>query len=200
MMLTPRRLSAFACCALLAVAFTAASTAASAEPQRYVLDPGHSWAQFEVVHFATSTIRGRIGPAEGSVTLDRAAGRGELGITLPMASISTGFAPFDGHLRGADLLDTATYPTAWFVARQFAFEGDRLRSVRGEFSFHGMSRALTLTATRFACYDHPVLKREVCGGDFEGEVLRSEFGVGYGAPVVADRVMLKVQVEGVRAD
>jgi polyisoprenoid-binding protein YceI len=190
-----RSWAAGACVALLL-----ACAAIRAEPRRYTLDPGHSWVQFEIVHFATSTIRGRLGPAEGSVTIDRAAGRGELGITVSTASISTGFKPFDGVIRGPDLLDAATHPTAWFVARQFHFEGDRLRSVRGEFTLRGVSRALTLTATRFGCYDHPVLKREVCGGDLEGELLRSEFGMNYGAPFVADRVALKVQVEGVRTD
>jgi polyisoprenoid-binding protein YceI len=185
-----------ACGVLLALA----CGSARAEPLRYTLDPGHSWVQFEIVHFGTSTIRGRLGPVEGSVSLDRAAGRGEVGITVPTASVSTGFKPFDGVIRGAEILDAATHPTAWFVARQFNFEGDRLSSVRGEFTFRGVSRALTLTAARFGCYDHPVLKREVCGGDFEGEILRSEFGASYALPFVADRVVLKVQVEGVRAD
>lgn len=191
------RLTTSACFALVAAAGAAPAAAA---PQTFRLDPGHSWVQFEIVHFGTSTIRGRFGPAEGSVTLDRAAGRGEVGITMPMASVSTGFKPFDGHLRRNDILDTEAHPTAWFVSRQFEFDGDRVRAVRGEFTLRGVSRGLTLTATRFACYEHPRLKREVCGGDFEGELLRSEFGISYGLPFVADRVVLKVQVEGVRDD
>jgi len=190
-----RRFAAGAAFALVSLACAAPAAAA---PQTYRLDPGHSWVQFEVLHFGTSTIRGRFGPAEGSVTIDRATGRGEAGITVSTASVSTGFKPFDGHLRRNDILDTDTHPTAWFVARQFEFDGERVRSLRGEFTLHGVSRGLTLTATRFACYEHPRLKREVCGGDFEGELLRSEYGISYGLPFVADRVLLKVQVEGLR--
>lgn len=177
-----------------------AVTSATAAPVDYVLDPQHSWVQWEVVHFGTSTIRGRLGPAEGVVTLDRAAGRGEVSVSLPTASVSTGIGPFDAHLRGPDLMDTAAHPTAWFVARQLRFDGERLVELRGEFTWRGQSQPLTLTAQRFACYQHPRLQREVCGGDFEGRLKRSDFGAGYGLPLVADPVTLRVQVEGVRSD
>lgn len=177
-----------------------AVTSATAAPVDYVLDPQHSWVQWEVVHFGTSTIRGRFGPAEGVVTLDRAAGRGEASVSLPTASVSTGIGLFDAHLRGAELLDTAAHPTAWFVSRQLRFDGERLVELRGEFSFRGHSQPLTLTARRFGCHPHPRLQREVCGGDFEGRVKRSDFGAGYGLPFVADAVTLRVQVEGVRID
>jgi polyisoprenoid-binding protein YceI len=40
----------------------------------------------------------------------------------------------------------------------------------------------------------------VCGGDFEGELLRSDFGATFGLPLIANRVRLQVQVEGRRPD
>ena len=66
--------------AVLALALSSlalAATPAAAEPARYTLDPAHSWVQFELSHFGTSTIRGRLGPAEGSVSLDRGTVRVE---------------------------------------------------------------------------------------------------------------------------
>jgi polyisoprenoid-binding protein YceI len=166
----------------------------------YTLDPAHSFVQFELSHFATSTVRGRLGPANGTVTLDAAAGRGEVGVSIPMASVSTGFGPFDAHLRGSDLLGVTEHPTAWFVSRQPSFDGKRLTALRGELSWRGISQPLTLQVKNFNCYPHPRLQREVCGGDFEGQVLRSDFGVNYGVPFVADTVTLRIQAEGIRAD
>lgn len=177
-----------------------AATPAAAEPARYTLDPAHSWVQFELSHFGTSTIRGRLGPAEGSVSLDPGAGRGEIGVTIPMASVSTGLAAFDKHLRDAELLSTTEHPTAWFVSRDPRFDAGRLTELRGELTLRGVSRGLTLTATRYACHRHPVLQHEVCGGDFEGRLRRSDFGIDYGLPFVRDEVTLRVQVEGVRSD
>lgn len=191
--------AAVACFTLL-LGLALVATPAAAEPARYTLDPAHSWVQFELSHFGTSTIRGRLGPAEGSVSLDRSAGRGEIGVTIPMASVSTGLAMFDKHLRDGELLSTTEHPTAWFVSRDLRFDADRLTELRGELTLRGVSRGLTLTAIRFACYRHPVLQREVCGGDFEGRIRRSDFGIDYGLPFVRDEVTLRVQVEGVRGD
>jgi polyisoprenoid-binding protein YceI len=39
-----------------------AATLSPAAPAVYVLDPDHSFVFFEVLHFGTSTLRGRFGP------------------------------------------------------------------------------------------------------------------------------------------
>lgn len=182
----------------LAGALALVHCAAHAEPAHYTLDQHHSWVQFELSHFGTSTIRGRLGPAEGRIVLDRSAGQGAVGITVRTASVSTGLSVFDWRLRRADLLAAEEHPTAWFVARTLAFDGDRVADVRGEFTLRGVSRPLTLTAIRFGCFEHPVLRREVCGGDFVGHFLRSDYGIDFGLPFVGDDVTLTVQVEAVR--
>lgn len=181
-------------CALL---WAIAALPAAAAPVAYTLDPAHSWVHFELSHFGTSTVRGRLGPARGSVTLDRAAGAGEIGIEIDTASVDTGLALFDARIRRADLLASEGHPTAWFVARDLRFDGARLAEVRGEFTLRGRSQGLTLVATRFGCHPHPPLQREVCGGDFEATLKRSDFGIDFGLPFVGDTVTLRVQVEGV---
>jgi polyisoprenoid-binding protein YceI len=62
----------------------------------------------------------------------------------------------------------------------------------------GVARPVTLTATRFNCYDNPILKREVCGGDFEATIQRSQFGMTYGLPGIPDNIRLLIQVEAVK--
>jgi polyisoprenoid-binding protein YceI len=176
----------------------AAVAPASAQMVGYELDPQHSFVHFEVLHFDTSTVRGRFGPVEGVVGLDRGAGRGTVSLRIPVASVDTGLRVFDARLRESDLLAAAAYPEAFFVAQDFRFEGDSLAAVRGVLTLRGVDKALTLRAQRFACRDDAARGREVCGGDFETEIRRSEFGADFGSPWVADRVRLIVQVEGVR--
>jgi polyisoprenoid-binding protein YceI len=178
---------------LLALALPAA-----AEPRTYELDPDLSSVHFEVLHFDTATLRGRWVGLRGSVTLDAAAGRGEAGVRIATAGVDTGLKILDARLRQDDLLDVAASPEAFFVARQFRFEGSALAELRGEFTLRGISTGLTLKALRFGCRDDDPRGREVCGGDFEGFVRRSDFGMTFGLPLVADRVRLLVQVEGVR--
>jgi len=45
-----------------------------------------------------------------------------------------------------------------------------------------------LKATNFNCYDSPMLKREVCGGDFEATLDRSQFGMNTGWTGVSQRM------------
>lgn len=184
--------------ALLTGALAVGAAPARAEPETYTLEPENSWVQFELHHFGTSTIRGRFGPAAGRVTLDRAASRGEVGVTVATATLSTGTPVFDARIRAADMLATDEYPTAWFVARELRFEGDTVAEVRGEFTLRGTSRTLLLHADRFGCYESERFRREVCGGDFVGSFRRSDFGISFGLPFVSDAVTLRVQVEAVR--
>lgn len=179
----------------------AASHAVHAQPVAYRLDPKHSFVHFEVLHFDTATLRGRFGPLQGEVELDRAARRGRVQVVVEVAQVSSGLPVLDARLRGPDLLDAEGHPQAFFVAEGFDIDNaGHVRAVRGEFTLRGQGRPLTLSAERFRCYTHPLLRREVCGGDFTAEIERSAWGITYGLPFVAERVRLRVQVEAVRQD
>lgn len=178
---------------------------AHAEPVAYTLDPTHSFVIFELLHFGTSTIRGRFGPLAGQVMLDRAARRGRVQVVIDTAAVSTGVPLLDARVRGAEMLAVAQFPQAFFVAERFEFDppgvagGEAaVRSVRGEFTLRGQGQPLTLNAERFGCYSSPLLRREVCGGDFTGDFNRSAFGITHSLPFVADTVRLRVQVEAIR--
>lgn len=188
-------------CVAAAVAAIAALMPAHAEPLTYQLDPTVSFVHFELLHFGTSTVRGRFGPIQGSVTLDRAAGRGELGLRIPTGTLSTGVPIFDARVRESDMLATAAFPEAFFVASRFRFDGDKLAEVRGEFTLRGVGQPLSLVARHFACREEDVPEGgrfEVCGGDFEAEFTRGDFGINYGLPFIANRVLLRIPVEGRR--
>lgn len=113
---------------------------AQAEPVRYVVEPHHTFVNFEVMHFRTSTVRARFDRIEGSVTLDRSARKGQAEIDIDTTSVSSGIAEFDAHLRNADFLDTSRSPKARFVGTDFSFEGDRVTAVAGSLALIRMSR------------------------------------------------------------
>lgn len=171
-----------------------------AESATYAIDPTHTFVTFEIGHFGTSTNRGRIDRKEGSVTLDRAAKTGKVTLSLDPASINSGTAAFDKHLQSADLFDVAKYPKIEFVGDQFSFDGDKVSAVSGNLTLLGKPLPVTLKANRFNCYASPMLnKREVCGGDFEATIQRSQWGLNYGLQYgFPDNVRLVVQVEAIK--
>lgn len=199
--MTPFQTTLRALCSRLALAtmMVAPPAALAQDAVTYTLEPTHTNVTWEVLHFGTSTTRGRIDRVEGQVVLDRKAGRGRVDLQIDLAAgLSTGIAPFTARLKETDLLATAEHPTAWFVAERLEFDGEQLRAVHGELTLKGVSRGFSLVAVRFDCYMNPLFRREVCGGDFEGRLRRSEFGMSFGLPFVADEVLLKVQAEGIR--
>ena len=185
--------------ALAAASLAGASTVALAAPENFTIDPVHTHVHWEIKHFGTSTSRGRFDAVSGNLTLDREARSGSASISIATGSISTGFAPFDGVLRGRYLLATTEYPTAYFVAQRFEFQGDALASVTGVLTLRDVSQSLTLRALRFACrIDTEPVAHEVCGGDFETVFARSAFGITHSLPFVSDRVRVLIQIEATR--
>ncbi|HEX6720555.1 MAG TPA: YceI family protein, partial [Burkholderiaceae bacterium] len=178
------------------LALSLLALAAQAEPVRYRFDPTHTFVHFELSHFGTSTIRGRIGPLNGEVEIDRGARRGRVQVEIDTAQAGTGVAVLDARLREPDMLSVQAHPKAYLVAERFEFDdAGRVKSLRGEFTLRGVSQPLTLTALRFNCYTSPLFRREVCGGDFEGTFSRSTVGITHSLPFVSDSVRLLVQVE-----
>ncbi len=186
---------------LLALATVAALSTglAHAESANYAIDPTHTFATFEIGHFGASTNRGRFDKKTGSVTLDKAAKTGKVDIVIDTTSVNTGTAAFDKHLQSPDLFDAAKHPTMTFTGNQFTFDGDKVTAVAGTLTLLGKSAPVTLKASQFACYQSPMLKREVCGGDFETTIDRTVFGMNYGVDWgFPKNVRIVVQVEAVK--
>ncbi len=190
-MFAPRR-------ALVALAAGGAVGAAHAAPQEFTIDPQHTHVHWEIRHFGTSTSRGRFDAITGSITLDRESHSGSASFTIATGAVSTGFAPFDGVVRGPYVLATTEYPSAYFVAQRFSFDGERLASVTGELTLRNVSQTLTLRAQRFSCRQATEPAREVCGGDFDTRIERSTFGITHSLPFVADSVRVLIEIEAVR--
>ena len=86
-----------------------------------------------------------------------------------------------------------------FVADKFSFAGDKVSEVTGQLNMLGKTNPVMLKATNFNCYVNPPLKREVCGGDFETTIQRTQWGMGWGLNYgISDAVKLVVQVEMVK--
>ncbi len=175
------------------------AVAAQAQNVTYALDPAHTRVHWEVVHFGTSTSRGRFDGIAGSLQLNAAAATGEVSIAVNTASVNTGVAPLNSVMRST-YLSATEHPQAYFVANGWRWKAGAPLEVRGEFTLRGVSRPLVLRAAQLNCHPHPMLKREVCGADLVGELQRSDFGVTDGLPFIADTVTLRIAVEAIRTD
>jgi polyisoprenoid-binding protein YceI len=184
---------------IAATALAAAGLCTGAHAAGYAIDPTHTNVYFEATHFGTSTNRARFDKKSGMVEFDRAAKTGKAEVTIDTTSINSGVAPFDKHLRSDEFFDAEKHPTAVFKGDTFVFDGDKVSEVQGTLTIRGKTHPVTLKAKSFNCYDNPILKREVCGGDFETTIKRSQWDINWGLQMgVADMTKLIIQVEAVK--
>lgn len=184
---------------LVALAALAAAGIAQAQTATYAIDPAHTAVTFEAMHFNTSTLRGRFDRKEGQVQIDRQAKTGKAEISFDANSVSTGVPALDTHLKSKDFFNAAESPSVKFSGDKFEFEGDKVSAVNGTLTLLGKTLPVSLKAQRFNCYINPLLKREVCGGDFETTIARSQWGMGYGLNFgLPDTIHLLIQVEAIK--
>ena len=96
------------------------------------LDPAHSTIEFAVKHMMFTTVRGRFTKFSGTVRVDeRNPDLSGVDVDIEAASIDTGVADRDTHLRSADFLDVENHPRITFrstnVEGAHAKTGDRFR-------------------------------------------------------------------------
>jgi len=163
--------------------------------ESYTVDPNHTHPSYEVDHLGWSIQRGRFDNVTGKITLDRAAKTGTVDVTIHVASISSGVAKLDEHLRSEDFFNVAKYPSMTFKSKKVVFSGDKPASVPGELTLLGVTKPLTLTVSAFHCAYNNFAKKDVCGADAVGVIKRTEFGMTTYAPALGDEIKLLINVE-----
>lgn len=171
---------------------------ALAAPEKYVIDPAHTFPRFEYSHFGYSTQSHRFEKAEGSIVLDREARAGSVEVVIDANSINAGSARFNEHIRSGDFFDVEKYPSITFKSSELQFDGDKLTTVTGNLTLKGVTRALALTVTSFHCMPHPIRQKDACGANATAKLKRSDFNLGKYVPNVSDEVTLVISVEAVK--
>lgn len=164
----------------------------------YTVDPKHTFPSFEISHLGFSIQRGRFDRTSGKVTLDPGKGTGSINITVETASISTGLAELEKHLRGQDFLDAARYPHSTFVSDKLTFNKDQLIAADGIMTLHGVSKPVHLVIDHFYCGMNLIAMKNTCGANATATIKRSDFGVDKYVPKVGDEVKIDIQIEATK--
>ena len=170
-----------------------------AQTPNYAIDPTHTFVNYENGHYGTTTNRGRFSTKDGTLFFDRNGRAGKVEVIIDISSVNTGVDFLNRQIQGRDFFNVADFPTATFTSDKFLFEGDKVSEVQGQLTLKGQTHPVALKATKFNCYVNPLVKREVCGGDFETTIQRSQWGVLWGLQFgFEDAVKLIIQIEAIR--
>jgi polyisoprenoid-binding protein YceI len=180
------------------------TTATRAATSTWRLDPAHSSIEFSVKHMMMTTVRGRFKEFQGTLSADEEHPQGCcVDVEIQAASIDTGVADRDAHLRSADFFDVERYPEIVFRSRRadgdFAREGDRFR-VTGELTIRDTTTEIVLDCVYEGRGQDPWGK-ERAGFSGTAELDRREWGLKWnqaietGGVLVANKVRIQVEVQ-----
>jgi len=193
-----RIIHAVAVLALLALPALAAA-------ETWSIDADHSSVGFTVRHMMVSNVKGSFGTFSGTVEVDEKNSAGsKVSVTIDAASINTGVAKRDEHLRSADFFDTARYPTMTYVSKKVEKTGkDRLK-VFGDLTLRGVTRPVVLDVEGpTAAYRDPWGKTRR-GASATAAINRRDFGLTWnkvieaGGVLVGDEVKIILEMEFIR--
>lgn len=171
------------------------------------LDPTHSSVEFAVKHMMMTTVRGRFKEIAATLRGDRDHPE-EAGVevTIQAASIDTGVADRDAHLRSADFFDVEAHPLITFrgtgVDNPPRQEGDRFK-ITGDLTIRGTTMEVELDCEYLGRGTDPWGKTRA-GFSFQSEINRQDWGLKWnqvietGGVLVANKVKIEGEVQFVR--
>ena len=137
---------------------------ASDVPDVYEILPFHSQVEFAVPFMGLATVKGAFEDFTGTLLLDeRALEKSSVAMVIQAASLHTGNALRDKHLRSDDFFDVEKYPALVFESDHIERAPGGAYRVHGTLTMHGTSRAIVLPfSVRHA------VRRDVNGVDYAG--------------------------------
>ena len=182
---------------LATAAVGAALIGTPALAEEFAFDPSHTHILFTISHFGFSDVRGEFLDFEGAAVLDEEdPANSSVTVVVDTASIDTGWAERDAHLRNADFFDVETYPTMTFESTAVEMTGDDTARVTGDLTILGTTQPVTLDVTLNAVGPHPFREGvTVAGFSATGTIDRTDFGLAYGSPGIGDEVTILIETE-----
>lgn len=162
----------------------------------YVLDSAHGKITWSVDHMGFSTYVGQFTDVTANLDLNvRNPGASKLDASVKTDSVGTFHDGLDKHLKTADFLDTAKFPTAQFKATGIRLVDRDSAKISGNLTLHGVTKPIVIDADFNQAGINPVDKQYSLGFDGEAKIKRSDFGINYGLPLLGDEVTLHLEAE-----
>jgi polyisoprenoid-binding protein YceI len=171
----------------------------------YTVDVAHTRIGIRARHAMVTTVRGSFGDFSGEARLEPADPASSwVTLRIRTASIDTGNADRDAHLRSADFLDVESYPELAFTSTEIEQLDDDQFAVTGDLTIKDVTHPVTVEFTLTGSALDPFGNLRV---GFEGAlaILRSDWGLTWNAALetggwlVSDRIQIEFDVSAIRA-
>ena len=196
---------------LVAVTFTLATTALAASAPasnppvgNFDIDPAHSKVGFAIKHLVISTVEGRFKTFDGKIDLKEKFDQSSVTANVDVASIDTGVAKRDDHLKSPDFFDVKKKGFDKMTFKSTAITGTpESFKMTGDLTLHGVTKKVTFDGN-FGGAVVGMMKEERVAFTANTKINRKDFGLTWNkaveaGPVVGDEVTINLQVEATKS-
>ena len=184
--------------------FDASTTAIDDISGDYALDVTHSRLGFVARHAMVTKVRGQFGAFTGTAHIDEANPVDSMvDLSIDVASIDSGTADRDGHLKSGDFFDAETYPTITFSSTDVKRAGSDW-TITGDLTIKDVTKPVTIEFEQTGSARDPFGNLRV---GFEGEttINRKDWGLTWnaaletGGVLVSEKIKLEFDVSAIRS-
>ncbi len=175
--------------------------------EEFVLDADHTGIVFEIPHLVISSVEGRFKKFTGGFTLNEKALKEKksdalsVNAKIEVASIDTGVAKRDDHLRSPDFFNVKKFPSMSFVSKSITYGSGNKFQLNGDLTIKDQTKPVVLDVD----YKGSVSAYDKKRAAFKATTTfnRKDFGLGWNdlveaGPVVGDEVTVTLTVQGLR--
>ena len=168
----------------------------------YTVDAAHTLIGWRVDHLGFNDYFGIFGDSTGTLVLDpKRPNAATVDITIPVSKLTTASAGLTQHMLrpgkdgGKPDFFGAAPADARFVSTKVVATGMKAK-ITGNLTLNGITKLVILDAEFAGAGKAPAMMggKENVGFHAKTVIKRSEFGIGYGIPVVSDAVALDITV------
>jgi polyisoprenoid-binding protein YceI len=167
----------------------------------WTLDAAHSQISFSVKHMMISTVRGRFDTFSGTLDLNEEnPNLSNLEVTIDLASVTTGDAGRDAHLRNTDFFEIEKFPTATYKSTRVEKVAEDEYRIYGDLTLHGVTHEVPLTASLEGLTKDMQGNRRI-GFTVRAAISRKDFELNWnvaletGGVLVSDKVNLEIDAQ-----
>jgi polyisoprenoid-binding protein YceI len=142
----------------------------------YDIDGAHTSVEFVGRHLMITKVRGRFSDVRGQITVGQEPEDSHVEVAIGAASVMTGNADRDAHLRSADFFDAERYPTITFRSTRVTALPDETWEVVGDLTVRDTTRSVRLQVDFDGAGVSPV-GDERLGFSAATDVNREDFGL-----------------------
>jgi len=165
----------------------------------WAIDPTHSEVGFVARHLMVTKVRGSFTDVTGTVQVGQDIGDSVANVTIKTASVSTGTADRDTHLRSADFFDVENNPTMSFTSTEVTED-----SLKGDLTIKGVTRPVEFELDFEGLATDP-WGNQKAGFEAETEINRKDFGLEWnvalegGGVLVSEKIKIHLEIQLTKA-